>query len=120
MNIELWKKRKKELHWTHDDLARESGVGRRTIAGIFSGDPRYESPTFNTIKSIENALGVPPSLEWSSEEKAEGVGNHPTYLNEGETEWIELRSEILRVFGQDYLDALTSSLQKLTEISDKK
>ena len=23
INIELWKKRKKELNWSHDDLARE-------------------------------------------------------------------------------------------------
>lgn len=56
--LSLWKKRKKELGWTHDDLARESGVSRRTIAGIFSGDPRYESPTYNTIQAIEAALGL--------------------------------------------------------------
>lgn len=56
--LSLWKKRKKELGWTHDDLVRESGISRRTIAGIFSGDPRYESPTYNTIQAIENALGL--------------------------------------------------------------
>lgn len=68
MDIEHWKKKKKELHWTHDDLARESGVSRRTIAGIFGGDPRYDSPTFNTIRAIEKALGIvtdnqPPNTE---------------------------------------------------------
>ena len=41
MNIELWKKRKKELHLTHDQLAEMSGVSRRTIAGIFANDERY-------------------------------------------------------------------------------
>lgn len=117
INIERWKKRKKELGWSYDDLARESGVGRRTIAGIFSGDPRYESPTLNTMQAIERALGL---TEWTAEEKELGVGKHPTYLSEEETEWIELRSEILRVFGQDYLNALSDSLQKLTEINSKK
>ena len=117
INIERWKKRKKELGWSYDDLARESGVGRRTIAGIFSGDPRYESPTLNTMQAIERALGL---SEWTAEEKELGVGRHPTYLSEEETEWIELRSEILRVFGQDYLNALSDSLQKLTEINSKK
>lgn len=58
MDLDLWKKRKKELHLTHDDLAKISGVSRRTIAGIFSGDPRYESPTWNTIQAIERALGI--------------------------------------------------------------
>lgn len=120
MNIELWKKKKKELHWTHDDLARESGVSRRTIAGIFAGDPRYESPTFNTIKALESALGVPPSLEWTAEEKLAGVGNHPVYLSEGKMEWLELRSEILRVFGQEYLDALCSLLEKNVKLNEKK
>ena len=58
MDIELWKKRKKELHWTHDDLARESGVSRRTIARIFAGKPNTPSPTLNTIEAIERALGI--------------------------------------------------------------
>lgn len=58
MDIQLWKKRKKELHLTHDQLAEKSGASRRTIAGIFSGDPTYQSPTLNTIESIERALGL--------------------------------------------------------------
>lgn len=117
INIERWKQRKKELGWSYDDIARESGIGRRTIAGIFGGDPHYESPTLNTIQAIERALGL---SEWTAEEKELGVGKHPTYLSEEETEWLELRSEILRVFGQDYLNALTDSFKKLTQISDKK
>lgn len=58
INIELWKKRKKELHWSHDDLARESGVSRRTIAGIFAGDERGQNPTIETVQAIERALGL--------------------------------------------------------------
>ena len=58
MNIELWKKRKKELKMTHDELAEKSGVSRRTIAGIFSGNPDWCSPTLNTIQAIERALGL--------------------------------------------------------------
>lgn len=58
MDFELWKKRKKELKLTHDELADISGISRRTIAGIFGGDPRYASPTLNTIEAIERALGI--------------------------------------------------------------
>lgn len=58
MDLGLWKKRKKELHLTHDQLAEKSGISRRTIAGIFSGDPNYSSPTLNTVESIERALGI--------------------------------------------------------------
>lgn len=58
MDIQQWKKRKKELHLTHDQLAEKSGISRRTIAGIFSGDPTYQSPTLNTVEAIERALGL--------------------------------------------------------------
>ncbi len=58
MNIQLWKKRKKLLNLTYDDLAKISGVSKRTIAGIFGGGYKYESPTLNTIQAIERALGI--------------------------------------------------------------
>lgn len=117
MDITVWKKKKKELHWTHDDLARESGISRRTIAGIFSGDPRYLSPTLNTIECIENALGLKSNtLEWSEEDKALGVGNHPTYLSAEEWEWLELRSEVLRLKGKDYLEMLERMIKAAIEI----
>lgn len=115
--IDIWQKRRKELHWTYDDLARESGVSRRTIAGIFGGDPRYESPTLNTMQAIERALGL---SEWSAEEKALGVDDHEVKLSPEEWEWLELRSQILEVGGQEFLDSLTALLQKSTEIYKKK
>ena len=58
MNLEQWKKRKKELHLTHDQLAEKSGISRRTIARIFAGGPDMPSPTLNTVEAIERALGL--------------------------------------------------------------
>ena len=112
MNIQKWKQRKKELGWTHDELAEKSGVSRRTIAGIFSGDPRYESPTYNTIQAIERALGLDRPT-WTEEDKALGVGDHPVHLSEDEWKWLELRSQLLDSAGQDYMDALTKMLEEI-------
>jgi DNA-binding helix-turn-helix protein len=36
MDIELYKKRKKELNLTYDELAKISGVSRRMITGLFN------------------------------------------------------------------------------------
>lgn len=58
MDIERLKKRKKELGWTHDELAERSGISRTTIARLFSGNPDYPSPTYNTVQAIERALGL--------------------------------------------------------------
>lgn len=92
MNIEIWKKKKKELKLTHDDLAKISGVSRRTIAGIFGGDPKYESPTLNTITAIEKALGLDNSNDgWTTEERSQGVTNSATVnVNADEFELLEL------------------------------
>lgn len=100
---------------TYEELSTRSSIPIGTLKSIFSG--RTPNPRIDTVQAIERALGL---SEWSAEEKAEGVGNHPTYLSADETEWLELRSEILRVFGQDYLDTLIALLQKNTEIFDKK
>lgn len=117
MDITAWKKRKKDLHWTHDDLARESGISRRTIAGIFAGDPRYSSPTLNTVEAIEKALGISSArLEWTDEDRALGVGNHPVNLSADEWEWLELGSEVLRLKGKDYLEMLKRMIQAAIEI----
>lgn len=112
INLELWKKRKNELHWTLDDLARESGVSRRTIAGIFANDERGKNPTSYTIQAIERALGLAQPLEWTDEERAQGVGRHPTFLSEDEAAWLELRSEVLEACGEEYLAALTELIRQ--------
>lgn len=61
MNLELWIKRKNELHYTYDDIAEKAGLGRRTVANIFSGN--RTNPTIDTIQKIEQALGLSPITE---------------------------------------------------------
>ena len=113
--LEIWKEQKRKLKLKYDDIAERSNIPKGTIQNIFAG--YIPNPRIDTVQAIERALGL---TEWTAEEKELGVGRHPTYLSEEETEWLELRSEILRVFGQDYLNALSASLQKHTQINSKK
>lgn len=100
MDIELWKKRKKELHWTHDDLARESGVSRRTIARIFAGKPNTPSPTLNTIEAIERALGI-------TEKSPAAQDTQPSHVD-----------EFVRDFGDLFADEDFIKYAKLYKIMD--
>ena len=100
MDIELWKKRKKELHWTHDDLARESGVSRRTIARIFAGKPNTPSPTLNTIEAIERALGI-------NEKSPAAQDAQPSHVD-----------EFVRDFGDLFADEDFVKYAKLYKIMD--
>lgn len=56
MDLELWKKRRKELGLRYDDLAEKAGVSKRTIEDIFRG--YTTAPRIDTVEAIERALGV--------------------------------------------------------------
>ena len=94
---------------TYDTLSENSGIPIGTIKSIFSG--RTPNPRTDTMQAIEEALGLNKPTEWTDEEKALGVGRHHTYLSEDEVEWIELRSEVIRVLGEDYLKTLITMIK---------
>lgn len=56
MDLELWKKRRKELGLRYDDLAEKAGVSKRTIEDIFRG--YTTAPRIDTVEAIERALGI--------------------------------------------------------------
>lgn len=112
MNIERLKQRKKELGWTLDEIAEKSGISRRTVSRLFSGNPEYPSPTYNTVEAIARAMGLDRPT-WTEEERALGVGEHSTVLSQEEWEWLELRSGLLETMGEDYLTALIKMLEEI-------
>ena len=56
MDLELWKKVKKEKKLTNQELAEISCVPKRTIENIFSGHTKF--PRADTVEAIEKALGL--------------------------------------------------------------
>lgn len=56
MDLELWKKRRKELGLRYEDLAAKSGVSKRSIEDIFRG--YTTTPRIDTVEAIERALGI--------------------------------------------------------------
>lgn len=56
INIDLYKKRKKELGLTFEDLFKISGVPIQTLHNVFRG--ATQTPRIDTIQAIEKALGL--------------------------------------------------------------
>ena len=56
MNIEKLKQARIEKKLSYDDLAKKTGYSRSTITNIFCG--YIEQPRYETIISIEQALGL--------------------------------------------------------------
>lgn len=94
---------------TYEELAQKTGLSISTIKKVFAGISQY--PRLDTMQAIEEALGLNKPLEWTDEDKAAGVGRHPIYLSEDETEWLELRSEVIRTQGVDYLKTLIAMIE---------
>ena len=115
MEVEKLNEERKRQGISVAELAQKANLPQGTVEKVLFGIVKH--PRIDTMEAIERALGL---SEWSAEEKAEGVGNHAVELNGDELEWLELRSEILRVYGNDYLATLVAMLKKLTEISQKK
>ena len=99
-------------------IAERSNIPKGTIQNIFAG--YINNPRIDTVQAIERALDLNKEPEWTDEEKAQGVGSHSVKLSADEWEWLELRSELLEAGGQEYLDTITTLLQKSAEISKKK
>lgn len=56
MDLQLWKKKRKELKLNYEDLAKLANVSKRTIEDIFRG--YTTSPRIDTVEAIEKALGI--------------------------------------------------------------
>ena len=61
MDLELLKKRKKELKMTFEELSELSGVSISSLKGIFGGVT--PNPRIDTMQAIERALGLNDNLE---------------------------------------------------------
>lgn len=115
METEEIKKYLKEKDITYEELAKKTGLSISTIKKLFAGISKY--PRVDTMQAIERALGIGgQTLEWTEEDKALGVGNHPVYLSDRERKWMELGSEVLRVKGEAYYEMLEQMIEAVIQI----
>lgn len=100
---------------TYKELSELSGVPIDTLNNFFRG--KTKNPRVDTMQAIERALGIGgQTLEWTEEDKALGVGNHSVPLSADDWEWLELRSEVLRLKGKEYAEMLERMIKAAIEI----
>ena len=108
MDLELWKKRKKELHLNNEELAKLAGVSKRTIEDVFRGFTA--TPRIDTVEAIERALGL--SNDITPEDRATGwTETKKVSLTPEDDEWLTYRKEILRLYGQPGIDAISKMIE---------
>ena len=94
MDVELWKKRKKELKLTFEDLSVNTGLSVRTLKSLFTGE-RSNTTTF-TVQSIEKALGL-DEIEFSdiSQEEQDFIEVFRQLTEEEKIEFTNIANFIL-------------------------
>ena len=113
MNTAYMKQVKKSKKFTLEQISKISCIPKRTVDDIFSG--KTENPRIDTVQAIEEALGIKEKYDWTDEEKAAGVGRRAIYLSDDEFDWLELRSEVLRTKGEEYLKTLITMIEAVTK-----
>lgn len=110
INIELWNTKRKEQGITLNNLSERTGIALSTLKEIFRG--KTTAPRIDTVQAIEEALGLSSSnLQWTKEELAQGVGNHPTVLSSEEWEILDLFNDVKRIKGEAYYNALIKMIR---------
>lgn len=118
VNIKLWNEKRKEQNITLDELSKMTEISISTLKDIFRG--KTTSPRIDTVQAIERALGLTsPTLEWTDEEKALGVGNHKTALSAKEWRVLEAFSELERVKGEAFAENMLQIIESIPH-SEKK
>lgn len=127
-NLQFYRAKKKQLKLTNQAIAQQSGIPIRTIEDFFRG--AHQNPRIDTVEAINKVLGIKTDadrideeksldlkdrFEWTDEEKSLGVGRRATYLSDDEWDWLELRSEVLRIKGEDYLKTLITMIEAITK-----
>lgn len=102
INLAKWKEQKKKLHLTFEDLAEQTKISRRQLQYLFQGE--IDNPRVETVEAIERALGLSP--QFTEEELAQGVGNHPIVLSDRASNWLSTLYRADEVLGEDYVDAV--------------
>ena len=111
LQLNLWKKKRKELNLKYEDLAKKANVSLNTVKNIFRGattDPRLE-----TVQAIEAVLGLShEKLEITDADKNAGVElKHREILSPDEMEVVDTYRAIKSEKGEKTAHAIKSMMK---------
>lgn len=127
--MDTLKKLRKERGLNQSTLAKELNISVSAY-GNYELDQR--EPSIENLKKLADFYNVSidylvgrktqrPFGEWTDEDYANGVTDKARIeVTVAEYEWLELRSEVLRVKGEDYLKTLIDMIEGITKNSSKK
>lgn len=120
--MEILKQLRKEKGLTQYEVAKLLDI---TVSAYGNYELNQREPNIENLIKLSDFYGVSvdflighsknKSPQWTEQERALGVGTHPTYLSDDEWEWLELGSEIKRTMGEEYFETVKTMLTAITE-----
>ena len=110
MNLEYWKKIKKQNKLTIEEIAKRAELPKGSVQNIFAG--YVKSPRIDTVEAIEKALGI--RQEITPEERTAGASETKKIsITPIEDEMLYLFREIGYKHGEDAQRALITVAEKM-------
>ncbi len=106
-----------QAHKTQEEIAHLLGISYQAYAHY---EKNRRDPSPEQLLRLSDFYGVTVDYllehnEITPKEKALGVGRRAIYLSEDEFDWLELRSEVIRTKGEDYLKTLITMIEAVTK-----
>jgi transcriptional regulator with XRE-family HTH domain len=112
MDIELWRKIKKEKKLTYDDIAKMAKLPITTVKYIFLG--YSTTPRIDTVQAIEKALGIEDT--WTEEEAQNGTSYKiKKSITTDELDMLNLYERLKTEYGEDFAETTKAWLWSLIE-----
>lgn len=112
-NLELWKKQKKELKLTLNDIANQSGIGISTIKDIFRGTTY--APRVDTVIAIEKVLEI---KDIPADEYEQGARmTKQVRITADEEDVLDKYKEIEKLYGEKGKELILEFCDALLKIS---
>ena len=112
VDVETYKKRKKELCMTFEELSNLSGVPIQTLHNVFRG--HTVTPRIDTVQAIERALGISSSAQLERTNSTD-----KTVLTEKQKRMLDAFNSLLPAM-QEYVLGITEKLAAQTGIKNDK
>lgn len=114
MNLEIWKKAKKSLGITFDELAEKTNISVSTLKDIFRG--KTYAPRIDTVQSIEKALGI--NSAWTDDDYQNGVSlTKKVSITPIEEDLLDAFRPFLQKYGEKGKDCIIAMLNAFSELN---
>ncbi len=114
MEVSQLNEERKRQKISVEALAKKANLPKGTVEKVLFGV--VQNPRIDTMRAIEQALGLSPSVGITEEDRAAGAEETMTVsLSAPLYEWVEIGENILESKGEEFFESLIKVLNEISK-----